>query len=123
MRTKWIESTKERRGANKAQSSGRRCFARANSRALRWRKSRNCTLNANVVRRWRVDERNAVASGIDKSQSGFLGVNILPEIQATPESVLPADIRVEVRGWEKGSVEKNVRDRVTSIWHRAKDRR
>ena len=64
-----------------------------------------------------------MASGIDKSQSGFLGVNILPEIQATPESVLPADIRVEVRGWEKGSVEKNVRDRRTSIWHCAKDRR
>ena len=26
-------------------------------------------------------------------------------------------------GWEKGIVEKNVRDRRTSIWHRAKDRR
>ena len=80
-------------------------------------------LNANVVHRWRVDERNVVASGIDKSQSGFLGVNILLEIQATPEPVPPSDIRVEVRGWEKGSVEKNVRDRRTSIWHRAEDRR
>ena len=53
-------------------------------------------LNANVVHRWRVDERNAVASAIDKSPLGFLGVSILPEIQATPEPAPPADIRVEV---------------------------
>ena len=55
-------------------------------------------LNANVVLRWRVDERNAVALAIDKSPSDFLGVNILPEIQATPEPAQPADIRVEVIG-------------------------
>ena len=53
-------------------------------------------LNANVVHRWRVDERNAVMPAIQKPPSGFLAVNITPEIVVAPELIPAPDIRVEV---------------------------
>ena len=53
-------------------------------------------LNANVVHRWRVDERNAVMPAMQRPRSGFVAVNIIPETRATPEPLPPPDIRVEV---------------------------
>ena len=53
-------------------------------------------LNANVVHRWRVDERTAVMPAMQGPSSGFVAVNIRPEIQASPEPVPAPDIRVEV---------------------------
>ena len=53
-------------------------------------------LNANVVHRWRVDERNAVMPAIQKPPSGFLAVNIRPEIHVSSEPEPAPDIRVEV---------------------------
>ena len=53
-------------------------------------------LNANVVHRWRVDERNAVMPAIQEPPSGFLAVNIIPETRTAADPLLPADIRVEV---------------------------
>ena len=52
-------------------------------------------LNANVVHRWRVDERKAVPT-MQGPPSGFLAVNILPETRAPAPPLPPADIRVEV---------------------------
>ena len=53
-------------------------------------------LNANVVHRWRVDERNAVVPAMQETPSGFLAVYIIPEILVAPNPLCPADIRVEV---------------------------
>ena len=53
-------------------------------------------LNANVVHRWRVDERNAVVPAMQEAPSGFLAVNIIPETCTNSEPLPPADIRVEV---------------------------
>ena len=53
-------------------------------------------LNANVVHRWRVDERTAVMPAMQGPSSGFLAVNILPETHLIPEPLPPLDIRVEV---------------------------
>ena len=53
-------------------------------------------LNANVVHRWRVDERNCAAPAKQEAPSGFLAVNIIPELRTAPDPLLPADIRVEV---------------------------
>ena len=53
-------------------------------------------LNANVVHRWRVDERNTVASAMQEAPSGFLAVNVIPEARTAADPLLPADIRVEV---------------------------
>ena len=52
-------------------------------------------LNANVVHRWRVDERNAIMP-MQGPSSGFLAVNTIPETRATAQPLPPADIRVEV---------------------------
>ena len=52
-------------------------------------------LNANVVHRWRVDERNAIMP-MQGPSSGFLAVNIIPETRATAAALPPPDIRVEV---------------------------
>ena len=53
-------------------------------------------LNANVVHRWRVDERNAVVPAIQKTPSGFLAVNIISETRTAADLLPPTDIRVEV---------------------------
>ena len=53
-------------------------------------------LNANVVHRWRVDERNAGTPAMQGPPSGFVAVNIIPETHATAQPLTPADIRVEV---------------------------
>ena len=53
-------------------------------------------LNANVVHRWRVDERTAVMPAMQGPSSGFVAVNIRPEIHVSPEPVPAPDIRVEV---------------------------
>ena len=53
-------------------------------------------LNANVVHRWRVDERNAAVPAMQEAPSGFLAVNIIPETCTNSEPLPPADIRVEV---------------------------
>ena len=53
-------------------------------------------LNANVVHRWRVNERNAVVPAMQETPSGFLAVNIIPEILIAPDPLPPPDIRVEV---------------------------
>ena len=53
-------------------------------------------LNANVVHRWRVDERNAVMPMVQESPLGFLAVNIIPEILIAPDPLPTPDIRVEV---------------------------
>ena len=52
-------------------------------------------LNANVVHRWRVDERNAVMPATQGPSSGFVAVNVIPE-SATAEPLPPPDIRVEI---------------------------
>ena len=52
-------------------------------------------LNANVVHRWRVDERNAIMP-MQGPSSGFLAVNIIPETCTNSEPLPPTDIRVEV---------------------------
>ena len=53
-------------------------------------------LNANVVHRWRVDERNAVVPAMQEAPSGFLAVNLIPETRTAPDSLPLPDIRVEV---------------------------
>ena len=53
-------------------------------------------LNANVVHRWRVNERNAMMPAMQEPPSGFLAVNIIPEILIAPDPLPPPDIRVEV---------------------------
>ena len=53
-------------------------------------------LTPTMVHRWCVDERNAVMPAIQKPPSGFLAVNIRPEIHVSPEPVPVPDIRVEV---------------------------
>ena len=53
-------------------------------------------LNANVVHRWRVNERNAVVPAMQETPSGFLAVNIIPEILVAPEPISVPDIRVEI---------------------------
>ena len=53
-------------------------------------------LNANVVHRWRVNERNAMMPAMQEPPSGFLAVNIVPEILIAPDPLPTPDIRVEV---------------------------
>ena len=53
-------------------------------------------LNANVVHRWRVNERNAMMPAMQEPPSGFLAVNIISEILIAPDPLPPPDIRVEV---------------------------
>ena len=53
-------------------------------------------LNANVVHRWRVDERNARMPMVQESPLGFLAINIIPEVLVAPEPIPAPDIRVEV---------------------------
>ena len=53
-------------------------------------------LNANVVHRWRVDERNSVMPMVQESPLGFLAVNIIPEIVVAPEPISVPGIRVEI---------------------------
>ena len=53
-------------------------------------------LNANVVHRWRVDERNAAVPAMQEAPSGFLAVNLIPETRTAPDSLPLPDIRVEV---------------------------
>ena len=53
-------------------------------------------LNANVVHRWRVNERNAMMPAMQEPPSGFLAVNIIPEILIAPDPLPTPDIRVEV---------------------------
>jgi len=52
-------------------------------------------LNANVVYRWRVDERNAVAPAIHETPSGFLAVYIISETRTAANLLPPSEIRVE----------------------------
>lgn len=53
-------------------------------------------LNANVVYRWRIDERNAGTSAMQGPSSGFVAFNIISETRATAQPLMPADIRVKV---------------------------
>ena len=53
-------------------------------------------LNANVVHRWRVDERNAMMPAMQEPPSGFLAVNLIPETRTAPDPLSLPDIRVEV---------------------------
>ena len=53
-------------------------------------------LNANVVHRWRVDERNAGLPAMQEAPSGFLAVKIIPKTCTNSEPLPPADIRFEV---------------------------
>ena len=92
-----MASSRERRGANTAPSCERRCCRRAASQARRWATiARLNGLNANVVHRWRVNERNAMMPAMQEPPSGFLAVNIIPEILIAPDPLPPPDIRVEV---------------------------
>ena len=58
-------------------------------------------LNANVVHRWRVNERNTVALTVAVSQtaspSGFVGVSFHPETPAPAEPMPLPDIRIELQ--------------------------
>ena len=58
-------------------------------------------LNANVVHRWRVNERNTVALTVAVSQtaspSGFVAVSFHPETPAPAEPMPLPDIRIELQ--------------------------